>query len=116
MMIRRVASALLILSLVSACTVWPVGEDPYSLNTRRDANRVVEAIQNYRLKTGTYPPSLHALVPYYLAALPDGPTLQYNPSDGSISYHYIPSWPQLHWTWCTSRGATTNWRCQERII
>jgi hypothetical protein len=115
MMIRRVASALLLLSLLSACTVWPVGEDPYSLNTRRDANRVVEAIQTYHQKTGTYPPSLRALVPNYLAGLPDGPTLQYNHYDGSISYHYIPSWPQLHWTWCTSMGDTTVWRCVEKI-
>ncbi|MGD0143515.1 MAG: hypothetical protein ABSC92_10175 [Rhizomicrobium sp.] len=115
MKILRNLSTFILLAALSACTVWPTGEDPYSLNARRDANRVVEAIQTYRQQTGTFPPSLGALVPTYLPSLPDGPTLQYNAGDGSLAYHYIPSWPQLQWTWCSSVGNTTNWRCTKKM-
>jgi len=104
------------LAALSACTVWPVGEDPYSLKTRRDANVVLEAIQTYHQQKGAFPPSLGALVPAYLPSLPDRPALQYRPNDGSLAYHYIPSWPQLHWVWCSSVGDTTNWRCAEKVI
>lgn len=116
MRILRGFGSLVLLMVLAACTVWPVGQDPYSLNTRRDANRVLIAIQNYHQTRNTFPPSLNALVPAYIRALPDGPTLQYNPYDGSISYHYIPSWPQLHRTYCSSVGDTTNWKCDERIL
>jgi hypothetical protein len=111
----RSVSVVLLVSLLAACSVWPTGQDPYSLQTRRDANRVVMAIQSYQKTTGTLPPSLNTLIPTYLPALPDGPKLEYNPADGSISYHYIPSWPQLRWTWCSSVGDTTDWKCEEKI-
>jgi hypothetical protein len=100
-----------VLAALSACSVWPVGEDPYSLKTRRDANVVLQAIQSYHHQKGAFPPSLGALVPAYLPSLPEGPALQYNSNDGSLAYHYIPSWPQLQWTWCNSVGDTTEWRC-----
>ena len=116
MILLRGLVAVVLFAALAACSVWPVGQDPYSLNTRRDANRVVEAIQSYHQAKDAYPPSLNALIPAYLPALPDGPTLQYNPYDGSISYHYIPSWPQLHWTFCSSVGDTTEWKCEEKVI
>ena len=115
MKIARGAALLAALALLAACSVWPIGQDPYSLNTRRDANRVVMAIQSYRKTNGAFPPSLNALIPAYLPALPGGPKLEYNPADGSISYHYIPSWPQLRWTWCSSVGDTTEWKCEEKL-
>jgi hypothetical protein len=111
----RSAGLVLLVSAIAGCTVWPVGQDPYSLKTRRDANRVVEAIASYHQAKGTFPPTLNSLIPTYLASLPEGPKLEYNALDGSISYHYIPSWPQLHWTWCSSVGDTTEWRCVEKM-
>jgi hypothetical protein len=116
MKILRSLATCAILAALSACTVWPVGEDPYSLKTRRAANAVLEAIQNYHQQKGAFPTSLGALVPNYLPSLPEGPVLQYNSGDGSLAYHYIPSWPQLHWVWCSSVGNTTNWRCAEKMI
>src|SRR5580704_18910464 len=114
---KMLRSLILLASLVglSACTVWPTGEDPYSLKARRDANRVIDAIQTYHQQKGAFPPSLGALVPAYLPSLPAGPELQYNSNDGSLAYHYIPSWPQLQWTWCNSVGDTTEWRCTKKM-
>jgi hypothetical protein len=114
---RMLRNLILLASLaeLSACTVWPVGEDPYSLKTRRNANFVLEAIQTYHQQKGAFPPNLDALVPAYLPSLPEGPALQYNSNDGSLAYHYIPSWPQLQWVWCNSVGDTTNWRCEKKM-
>ena len=49
-------------------------------------------------------------------AIPDDPHLDYHPYDGSVLYHYIPQWPQLRPVWCQSVGATTEWRCKEKVI
>jgi hypothetical protein len=116
MRMLRSLTLLGVLAALSACTVWPVGEDPYSLKTRRAANTVLEAIQTYHQQRGAFPSSLSVLVPAYLPALPEGPALQYNSHDGSLAYHYIPSWPQLQWTWCNSVGDTTEWRCTKKMI
>ena len=115
---RMLRSLVLLASLavLSACTVWLVGEDPYSLKTRRSANVVLDAIQTYHQQKGAFPADLQTLVPAYLPSLPEGPALQYNSNDGSLAYHYIPSWPQLHWVWCSSVGDTTNWRCSEKTL
>ena len=116
MRMLRSLTLLGVLAALSACTVWPVGEDPYSLKTRHDANLVLEAIQTYHQQKGAFPPDLQTLIPAYLPSLPGGPALQYRPSNGSLAYHYIPSWPQLHWVWCSSVGDTTNWRCSEKTL
>ena len=114
---RMVRSVILlgVFAALTACTVWPVGEDPYSLKARCDANQVLEAIQTYHQQKGAFPSDLQTLVPAYLPSLPDGPTLQYNSNDGSLAYHYVPSWPQLQWTWCNSVGDMTEWRCEKKM-
>jgi len=87
------------------------------MNYRRDANRVVEAIQAYQKDhAGAYPRSLAELAPKYITALPEDPKLDYHAYDGSVLYHYIPSWPQLRPVFCQSVGATTEWRCQEKLV
>jgi hypothetical protein len=104
-------TVLLMASLLCGCSVWPRGQDPNSLEYRRAANQVMTAVQNYRRDKGTYPLSLSALVTAYLNALPDGPELRYDPANGSMTFDYRESWPQLHHVTCRSRGATTEWRC-----
>jgi len=86
------------------------------MDYRRSANRVMEALQAYRRDHGAFPSSLSALTPSYIPALPDEPQLTYHAYDGSLSYRYIPSWPQLRPVWCASVGDTTDWRCQEHLI
>jgi hypothetical protein len=108
-----VAAALFALG---GCSVWPVNQDPDGMAYRRDANRVVEAIEAYHQSKGAWPSSLTALTPTYIPALPDEPKLEYHPYDGSVLYHYIPQWPQLRPVYCQSVGATTEWRCKEKLI
>ena len=86
------------------------------MNYRRDADRVIAALQNYHHDKGTFPPSLNGLVPGYIAALPDAPVLAYRAYDGSLSYRYTPSWPQLRPVWCASVADTTNWTCAEHVL
>jgi hypothetical protein len=104
------------LVILSACTVWPIGEDPYGLGVRRSANEVIMALQAYHRDTGSFPIGLGALVPKYLTALPDEPRLQYDRDVGSLSFRYTPSWPQLRPVWCSSVRNTTDWRCNEHLL
>ena len=113
--ISRCALAVALLTL-GGCTVWPVNQDPDGMKYRREANQVVEAIQAYKDAKGIWPSSLSALTPGYIPALPDEPRMEYHAYDGSVLYHFIPQWPQLRPVYCQSVGATTEWRCREKVI
>jgi hypothetical protein len=112
---KRIVLASVAAAIFAGCSVWPVDQDPKGMNYRRDADRVIDALASYRHDKGTFPSSLNALMPTYLAALPEEPVLAYEPADGPLSYRYTPSWPQLRPVWCRSVGDTTEWRCQEHI-
>jgi hypothetical protein len=101
---------------LTACSVWPVDQDPKGMDYRRNANFVIEALQTYHNAHGAFPGALSELAPAYIAALPDEPELTYHAADGSVAYRYVPSWPQLRPVWCSSVGNTTNWRCEEHIL
>jgi hypothetical protein len=101
---------------LSACSVWPVDQDPKGMAYRRNADTVIEALQTYRKARGAFPTALSELTPSYIAALPDEPTLAYYPLSGALEYHYIPSWPQIRPVWCNSVGDTTEWKCQEHVL
>jgi hypothetical protein len=98
------------------CSVYPIGEDADGLNMRRDANRVMMAIEDWHRDKGTYPRALSELIPRYLPAIPGEPVLHYRASDGSLGFRYVPTWPQLRPVWCASVGATTNWVCAEHLL
>lgn len=104
------------LSLQTACSVYPVAQDPDGLALRRNANEVLMALQAWHHDKGGYPHRLGLLVPGYLQNLPDTPVLRYSQRDGSLSFRYIPTWPQLRPVWCASEGDTTIWRCEEHLI
>jgi hypothetical protein len=109
---RRIA-AIVCFAALAGCSIWPTGQDPYGMEQRREANAVMEAVQSYDHATGAFPRDLNALVPAYLASLPENPRLQYDARDGSLSYQYRGSWPQLQLVNCLSEGNTTIWKCSE---
>ena len=113
---RRAFAGAVTLGLLSGCTIWPVNQDPAGMGYRREANQIIEALQDYRRATGQFPPTLGMLTPQYMASLPQIPDIRYNPADGSLGYAYIPSWPQLRPVRCASEGNTTVWRCAEHLI
>lgn len=112
---RRIAAIACFIAL-AACAVWPTGQDPYGMEQRREANTVMAAVQSYDRGTGAFPRDLNALVPVYLASLPEKPRLQYDPRNGSLVYEYRGSWPQLQLVDCLSEGDTTIWKCIETKI
>ncbi|HXM00488.1 MAG TPA: hypothetical protein VN932_11205 [Rhizomicrobium sp.] len=114
-MLRKLTLVCALVAL-SACSVWPIGQDPYGLEVRRNANETMMALQAYHRDTGAFPVTLDGLVPKYLAALPDVPHIQYDRDAGSLSFRYTPSWPQLRPVWCNSVGNTTNWNCDEHML
>jgi hypothetical protein len=112
----RALAAVFALAALSACTIWPIGQDPYGLDVRRNANETIMALQAYHRDAGAFPSALGEMVPKYLPSLPDVPRLQYDRDIGSLSFRYTPSWPQLRPVWCSSVGNTTNWRCEEHLL
>lgn len=112
----RMLTPIAVAAVVAGCSVWPVNQDPNGIALRQDANHIIWALQNYRRDHGSFPAGLNALVPTYMPNLPDMPQLRYRATDGSLSYRYIPTWPQLRPTWCNSIGNSTIWRCTEHTI
>ena len=113
---RPMYLSLAALGLLGSCSVWPVNQDPAGMEYRREANQIIDALQDYRRDKGNFPPTLAMLTPSYLPQLPHVPALTYRPSDCSLRYAYIPSWPQLRPVRCASIGNRTEWRCAEHII
>ncbi|HSC18913.1 MAG TPA: hypothetical protein VLC74_08370 [Rhizomicrobium sp.] len=105
----------LLAALLCGCAVWDVNQDPAGMDHRREANRILLGLQDYRRDNGEYPPTLAMLTPKYLPSLPEIPDIRYNPYDGSLRYAYIPSWPQLRPVTCASEGNTTVWHCAEHL-
>lgn len=101
---------------LTACSVWPVNQDPKGMDYRRNADSVIDALQDYHKAHGNFPAALSELVPTYMAAIPSEPELAYHSTDGSVEYRYTPSWPQLRPVWCSSVGNTTEWNCKEHIL
>jgi len=116
MRLRNHAACVLMATVLAACAVYPVAQDADGLELRRNANEVLMAIQAWHRDKGTYPASLVELVPRYLPRLPDSPRLVYHSPDGSLSFRYVPTWPQLRPVHCSSVGDTTNWNCAEHLL
>jgi hypothetical protein len=113
---RGVVAVVLAGGLLGACSVWPVNQDPAGMDYRREANQIIIALQSYHQQKGVFPPDLNSLAPAYLPELPSEPAFQYDSRDGSLAFHYTPTWPQLRPVRCNSVGNTTNWRCAEHLI
>jgi hypothetical protein len=113
---RRLFCVCLSAALLGGCAVWDVNQDPAGMDHRREANRVLLALQDYHRDRGEFPPTLAMLTPHYLPAIPVIPDIRYNPYDGSLRYAYIPSWPQLRPVTCASDGNTTIWHCAEHLM
>lgn len=111
--IRGASAVTAICGLLAGCSVWGVNQDPDGISFRQDCNHLIWALQDYRKAHGGFPAQLGALAPTYIKAVPDVPGLRYDPRQGSLSYRYIPTWPQLRSTLCQSIGNTTEWRCEE---
>ncbi|HEY1614401.1 MAG TPA: hypothetical protein VGF97_11990 [Rhizomicrobium sp.] len=112
----RRAVLLLTAVFLGSCSVYPVAQDPDGLNLRRSANEVMMALESYHRDKAAFPRTLEELIPTYLPSLPSAPVLHYRAADGSLSFRYIPTWPQLRPVVCSSVGNTTDWRCEEHLI
>ena len=113
---RASQAAILVAASLAACSVYPVAQDPDGMELRRNANQVLMALQSWHHDRNSYPASLSQLVPSYLPELPSSPNLHYRQADGSLSFRYVPTWPQLRPVACSSVGDTTNWRCEEHPL
>ena len=113
---RAIIAVIFAAAFTASCSVYPVAQDPDGMALRRNANEVLMALQAYHRDKGGFPPALAELVPVYIPRLPDSPPLHYRAADGSLSFRYIPTWPQLRPVWCSSVGNSTDWRCEEHLL
>ncbi|HWY16762.1 MAG TPA: hypothetical protein VNX86_16620 [Rhizomicrobium sp.] len=113
---RAIIAVIFAVAFTASCSVYPVAQDPDGMALRRNANEVLMALQAYHRDKGRFPPALAELVPAYMPRLPESPPLHYRAGDGSLSFRYIPTWPQLRPVWCSSVGDSTDWRCEEHLL
>jgi hypothetical protein len=59
---------------------------------------IVQAIQDYHKQTGSYPPSLFALMPKYLADFPPIPHQPYAKFFGAWDYRVLKHYDEVYFT------------------
>lgn len=113
---KRLISALAMITILSGCAVWPMGEDPKGKEFRSQADTLVAAIVAYKEKNGSLPEKLNDLVPAFLNALPEVANYSfYLPKESGLIYNYSPSWPQQGRTSCSTTIGSGKWGCHGYI-
>ena len=106
----------LLLSILSGCSVWPLGEDPKGKEYRIQANKLVQLLVKHKKENGELPLSLKVLVPKYAKELPDVANFSYYSKEKeSLMYNYSPSWPQQGQTSCFILISGGKWKCHGYI-
>lgn len=107
----KFAFAFFVITVISACAVWPVGSDSKGRELKTQGASVLEALSRFKQERGHLPASLSELVPGYLPAIPPVPELHYSEKSGSIEFVYKPSWPQLGQISCSAEAGAKEWDC-----
>ena len=85
----RVA-ALLIVTLITGCSLWPPGKDPKGKRYIASSIVVCHAAEQFESDHDRLPDDLAALVPTYIDKLPEEPSLQLNASTRAMTFVYSP--------------------------
>ncbi len=85
--------------------------------TEKNGDRIVQALEQYHLETGTYPTELTGLAPVYLAALPEALTTQgtgwlYTSNDKQYTLGYWHDPDRDGATLCLHSSESKNWECE----
>ena len=97
---------------LSACAIWPPGEDQEGRDLKSRATPVLGALANYHKDRGESPSSLYELVPRYLKEVPFGPNFDYAPDRNLVGFIYSPSWPQTRQVECLAQLGALQWTCK----
>lgn len=101
--------------ILSACAMWPAGDDPNGSQLNSHASLVLMALNKFQVEHGRPPQSFSELVPAYLTALPSVPELMLDVKNKLLVFNYLPSWPQSGQVSCSARIGTTEWKCHGYI-
>jgi hypothetical protein len=97
--------------LLSACAALEPGQDRIGQELLPQANTVLAAMNRYVKANHKAPPDLAALVPRYLAALPQRPELNYSRKRGTLVFNYLPGWPDQRVSACQARVGEAQFHC-----
>lgn len=82
---------MLVAAALSACAIWPPGEDPRGRELRAIADTVLAAANRFAVENKRSPAALEDLVPRYIQILPAAPELYYDAVKGTFSFVYSPT-------------------------
>jgi hypothetical protein len=111
---NRVRCAHFVLASVgalSACSIWPLGEDPRGRERLNAVEPIVDALVRHERETGTLPTTLNQLVPNYLAAGQLGSGVNYSQLHRSLEVTYTPTWPAIGRVSCSRTIGDAKWHC-----
>jgi hypothetical protein len=97
--------------LLSACALWPVGEDPRGLKYKTAANAVLVALTAFYRENGVLPRELAELAPRHIASIPTEPSLFLDAQRQLLVFDYSATWPSLGKVSCAAAVGASNWTC-----
>ena len=107
---NRVLSLSLVLTL-SACSVYPPGDDDKGKKMIAAATPVLAAVKQYMDDTARPPKNLQMLVPKYLDKVPDEPKIDMDVPHNVLTFKYIQSASRNSEIICTAFIGQTEWSC-----
>jgi hypothetical protein len=107
---NRVLCLFVVLTL-SACAVYPPGDDDEGKKMLAAATPVLAAINKYMDDTARPPKNLQVLVPKYLDKVPDEPKIDMDVAHNVLTFKYIQSASRKSEIICTSFIGQTDWSC-----
>jgi hypothetical protein len=107
---KRVLCLSLLLAL-SACSVYPPGEDENGKQMIAAATPVLVAINKYMDDTARPPKNLQVLVPKYLDKVPDAPKIDMDVPHNVLTFKYIQSSSHNSEIICMAFIGQTDWSC-----
>ena len=107
---RPIAAALAVIpSILGACSMWPVGDDPTGTRLKAEAEVVLAGLRAYARERGQFPASLNELVPKFVPRQPS-PEIDYVARAERISLRYTPAF-SIGQVECSTRLSLTEWQC-----
>lgn len=107
---NRVLSLSVVLAL-SACSVYPPGDDDKGKKMIAAATPILYAINKYMDDTARPPKTLKVLVPKYLDKIPDEPKIDMDVAHNVLTFKYNQSDAHAAEMICTAFIGQTEWVC-----
>lgn len=97
--------------VLSACSVYPPGDDDKGKRMIAAATPVLAAVKQYLDDTARPPKNLQVLVPKYLDKIPDEPKIDMDVPHNVLTFTYVQADSHAAEIICTAFIGQTEWSC-----